>query len=225
MPKPNISIENGTMPTWLRNALLMDTPKKCENAVRRQVRRLWNEWHPERPRQKRGRKSAMNHLYDGAEAVLKSMMPEEWLLELHGAELQRFKPDEIISTFEGPKKVTRRDLEKLEHWNKLKLEDVITKLELQGYTDCQATIRKYVRCFVHMNLRVHELPHSFRDGRQPWVRGSKTLEELDMAYHAFKGKRPYIEQGFTRFKDYYIPSRSSLQQLKLNFTLKKKIKD
>jgi hypothetical protein len=63
-----------------------------------------------------------------------------------------------------------------------------------------------------MNLRVNELPLSFLDGRQQWVQGAKTLEDLDIAFQEWKGTFPYFDEGFTRIKDYDIPAAKAVTQ-------------
>jgi hypothetical protein len=164
----------------------------------------------------------MNDVFDATWAVLKPLKPEGWLLELSESHQRKLKPDVTVQTPEGPKTVTYSGLEKLKQWRKLKLIHVITEVREKAQrvhcgpkrkdpTHSAATIRKYVRCFMYMNFHLHELPLALRDNRQEWVNGSTTIEDVDLAFHQWKGTLPYHDEGFTRFEDYYLPRPSHLR--------------
>lgn len=77
-----------------------------------------------------------------------------------------------------------------------------------GVLYSEATIRKHLRSHIYMNLRMDEIPPCLLDGRQFKIpRGSRDLDTLERAIYEFKNTLPFAKDGYTRFKDYYVPSR------------------
>jgi hypothetical protein len=162
----------------------------------------------------------MEDVFDATCAVLKPLMPEGWLLELPESKIRKLKADEMVETPDGPKTVTYQRLDRLNRWRRLKLTNVIAKVQDKAKrvnfgpkrndpTHCAATISKYVRCFMYMNFHVHELPLALRDARREWAKGAK---DLDLAFHKWKSTFPYIKEGFTRIKDYHNHSPAELRE-------------
>jgi hypothetical protein len=168
-----------TLPPWF-DALRLDDLQACKKVVLREVRLLWRALHPNRPRS--GPVTLRQELvYTATATVLKALTPRQ---------RKTLKWGKLIAQVRALVK---------EHQ---------TGKKQRGDPYSVATVRKHVRCFIYMNLRVNEIPPALLDARQPWMKGcDKTLVALDTALHEWKSGRPFAEAGYARFEDYYLPDR------------------